>query len=166
MAKPAVVPELLSALAKGPILVEKAWSGATPALRRFAPAPRKWSIADVVIHLLDTEVANSWRLRHIVGDDDAVVEAFDENAWAKALRYPDLDPKAALTAYAALRWCNVELARRLTKAQLARAGRHTERGPITARWVLERMMQHDAAHLAQIDRNREAFAARGRKRAR
>lgn len=163
MKNPAVSKEVLSALAKGPILVEKTWSKANPTLRRFKPARMKWSLDEIVIHLLDTEVANAWRLRHIVGDDDAAIEAFDENAWVKAMHYGDLDPKAALSAYAALRLCNIEIAKRLSRTQLAREGRHTERGPISAKWVLERMVWHDAAHLAQIERNREAFATRPRR---
>lgn len=160
MARPALSKALLTRLARGPLEVEKAWTNARPALRRFVPGPGKWSLSDIVIHLLDTEVANAWRLRHIIGDENPIIEAFDENAWVKAMHYEELDPKAALSAYAALRLCNVELATRLTKAQLAREGKHVERGPISVTWVLERMAWHDDAHLAQIERNRDAFVPR------
>jgi DinB superfamily len=150
---------LFHQLARGPLDVAKAWRTAPPRLRRFVPAPGKWSIADVIVHLLDTEVANAWRLRHVVGDANATIEPFDENRWAVELRYGDRDVAAALSAYAALRLANLDLARNFTKRQLATLGNHTQRGPITAQWVLERMAWHDAAHLAQMERNREALAA-------
>jgi len=33
------------------------------------PAPERWSIAEILAHLADTEVVGSWRMRLIMGSD-------------------------------------------------------------------------------------------------
>ena len=51
------------------------------------PEPGKWSIAEVLAHLADTEVAGGWRMRLILGNNGVPVQAFDQDAWAETLGY-------------------------------------------------------------------------------
>jgi DinB superfamily len=34
---------------------------------RKRPAPKKWSVAEILAHLADSEIARSWRIRQILG---------------------------------------------------------------------------------------------------
>lgn len=159
MNKSAVPSPLLKKLALGPAQIAKAWKAASPRLRAFREAPGKWSMQEVLVHLLDVEIALGWRLRHIAGDDDPRIVPFDQDKWATRLAYESMDPKACLAAYAALRAVTVDLAKRLTKDQLAREALHPEYGSISVSWILERFAKHDAAHVEQMERARKAFAA-------
>jgi hypothetical protein len=50
----------------------------TQLLRR--PAPGKWSIHEIVCHLADTEVANAWRYRKVLAEDEVGLTAWDQTA--------------------------------------------------------------------------------------
>lgn len=164
MPKSAVPAALLKKLASGPAKIAAAWKSASPKQRAFREAPGKWSLQEVVCHLLDVEITLGWRLRHIVGDDDPRIVPFDQDKWAERLFYSRLDPKLCLKAYAALRECTVEIARGLDADQLAREALHPEYGTISAAWVIERFTQHDATHLEQMARTAKSCAAIARKK--
>ena len=41
------------------------------------PAPGKWSIAEILAHLADTELVAGWRMRSILGQNGQPLQAFD-----------------------------------------------------------------------------------------
>jgi hypothetical protein len=103
-------------------------------------------------------MAFGWRLRTIVSEDVPQIVPFDQDKFAERLRYGELKPKAALAAYRAMREALIEMARTLTAEQLTRTAQHPERGPITALWILERLVAHDRTHLEQIARREREYA--------
>jgi len=48
------------------------------------PAPEKWSIAEIVAHLSDAELAMGWRLRNMLANPGVALTWWDEAAWAPA----------------------------------------------------------------------------------
>src|SRR5262249_24479712 len=70
---------------------------------RSRPAAGKWSIAEILAHIADTEVVASWRLRLILGNDGTSIQGFDQNVWAKTFRYEDQDPRTSLKTFRVLR---------------------------------------------------------------
>ena len=52
---------------------------------RKGPSPDKWSIAEVVVHLADTEVVFGYLIRGIVGEPGTRIDGFDQDAWLAAL---------------------------------------------------------------------------------
>src|ERR1051326_3067060 len=59
---------------------------------RHRPSPDKWSVAEVVAHLADAEIAMSWRIRQILTKNGLPIQAYDQNAWASTFDYADRDP--------------------------------------------------------------------------
>src|SRR5580693_9334960 len=51
------------------------------------PAPEKWSIAEIVAHLADAELAMGWRLRNMLANPGVALTWWDEAAWAERLGY-------------------------------------------------------------------------------
>jgi hypothetical protein len=51
------------------------------------PAPEKWSIAEIVTHLADAELAMGWRLRNMLANPGVALTWWDEAAWAERLGY-------------------------------------------------------------------------------
>jgi hypothetical protein len=60
------------------------------------PAPEKWSIAEIVAHLADAELAMGWRLRNVLANPGVALTWWDEAAWAERLGYAQQD--ASLSA--------------------------------------------------------------------
>src|SRR5215210_6406951 len=60
-----------------------------PAVFARRPAPGKWSIQEIVAHLADDELVGAYRIRLILAAPGTAIQAFDQDAWAKAGRYAD-----------------------------------------------------------------------------
>lgn len=131
-------------------------AGLTTEQLESRPAPGEWSVADLLGHLFDSEVAFAWRGRSILAQDRPPLIGYDQDAWANLPRppFPQL-----LDAFAALRATNLDLVRRTPEADWERIGDHTERGPISFRTFVQTTAGHDLAHLRQLTWT--AAAARG-----
>src|SRR5258708_20047445 len=56
------------------------------------PAPGKWSVAEILAHYADGEIAISWRLRQILTSDGAAIQAYRQDSWAPTSNYPRPPP--------------------------------------------------------------------------
>src|SRR5580692_6857426 len=72
-----------------------------------APAPGKWSPAEIVAHLADCELVFGFRLRQTLAEDSPVIQPFDQDNWAKT--YKGITPDEALQAFQAFRNWNLVL---------------------------------------------------------
>lgn len=111
-------------------------------------APGKWSARRILVHLAQTELALTTRVRFALSQDGYAAQAFSQDDW---LALDDgADAKTALDAYVALRRMNILMFRRLTPAQRERSFTHPEYGTLTAWWVAEQLAGHDLHHLKQL----------------
>ena len=127
-------------------------SGVREAALRRAEAPGKWSAADVVQHLADSELVLGFRLRMILTEDRPPIQGYDQDKWAGTLRYPDVPLAEARAQLSALRAANLRVLRRLSPADWERVGLHSERGPESVGHLTKLMGAHDLVHRRQIDR--------------
>ena len=140
--------------------VERAVSGLDEATLRTKEAPGKWSVLEVVQHLADTELVYGYRMRMIVAHPTPAIEGYDQDAWARELRYNDVPLADALAQLRTLRAANLSFLRGLTDEQLDRVGIHSERGPESVRHIARLIAAHDLLHLRQIERIKGAIGAR------
>lgn len=119
--------------------------------------PGKWSILQVVEHLADQELVNGFRLRSIVAEDEPPLRGYDQDLWARRLRYGSAGLEPVLDELRALRARNLRLYRSLSEAELDRVGLHDERGPESARRLRALTAAHDLLHRRQIARIRASF---------
>jgi hypothetical protein len=119
--------------------------------RQFARsyAPGKWTAAQLFLHLAQTELAFSVRLRMALESDHYVVQPFDQDEWMR--REPLVGWRDALGAYVSLRQFNLPLYRSLTARDLTRVFLHPERGEMRVAWILELLAGHDLHHLAHVE---------------
>ena len=120
--------------------------GAAGMGRRLGPG--KWTVAEILCHLADTEIAFSFRWRQTLANEDHTVQPFDQDLWAK--RYSSTPGEEALEVLLALRRWNTVLLDRLGPDDWERRVNHPELGPMTFRTLVEIMAGHDLNHLAQI----------------
>lgn len=108
------------------------------------PAPGEWSAADCLSHLLLAERAVfGARLQAILKGGDLV--AFDPG------QPPRRTPGDVVTELARARAENLAALGGLTPADLDRAGRHPEYGPVALHVVLNTWVAHDLQHTVQAE---------------
>ena len=117
---------------------------------RKRPAPGKWSIAEIIAHLADTEVVASWRMRLILGSNGTPVQGFDQDVWATTFRYEDQDPRQSLKTFRVLREGNLSLLERVPRKLWQNHGMHSERGKETIGHIVQLYAGHDLNHLQQV----------------
>jgi hypothetical protein len=116
------------------------------------PAPDKWSIAEILAHLADTELVISWRIRQTLSSNGTPIQAYDQDVWAKTFNYADRDPQVSLNTFRMLRENNLALLKNVPKDLLENYGLHQERGKEPVTHVIRMVAGHDVNHLQQIDR--------------
>jgi hypothetical protein len=111
-------------------------------------APGKWSARRVIVHLAQTELALTTRVRFAASQDGYVSQPFDQDTW---LALDDhADGATALDAYTALRRLNVAMFKGMTPAQRQRVFKHPEYGDLSVEWVAAQLAGHDLHHLKQL----------------
>jgi len=111
------------------------------------PVPGTWSIQEIVVHLLDSDLVLADRMKRVIAEDRPVLQAFDENAWAARLGYQATSVEEAVNLLAANRHWMIRTLRRLADADFARAGLHSERGRVTLAELLATATNHADHHL-------------------
>jgi len=125
----------------------------------LAPAPGKWSPAEILCHLADCELVFAFRLRQTLAEDGPEIQPFDQEKWAGT--YPGISAEQALKTFTTVRKWNLLLISVALPAASARPVYHPERGLMTFLTLVETMAGHDLNHLEQLQRLAQAalFAA-------
>jgi len=123
----------------------------SPAQMRRRPAKGKWSVAEILAHLSDTELVGGYRIRTILSKNGTQIQAFEQDDWARDGKYARRDPRESLELFRTLREANLRLLKSLSRRQWSNYGMHAERGKETIRRVVEMFAGHDLNHLRQIE---------------
>jgi hypothetical protein len=138
--------------------VTEALGGIAPEELDWKPAPAEWSAREVVHHLADSETIAGIRLRRFLAEDRPEIQGYDQEAYARLLRYAERPMEPALQAFEAARATTAQLLDAMTDADWQRAGTHTELGRYTAERWLQVYSAHAHDHAAQIRQNRVAWS--------
>ena len=139
--------------------VAEALAGATDRELDARPAPEKWSAREIVHHLADSEMTSAIRLRLLLVEDRPAIKGYDQEAFARKLFY-DRPYEASLEAFRYARETTGQILQRMTAADWAREGTHTEVGAYSVDKWLEIYADHAHNHAAQIRRARAAAITR------
>jgi hypothetical protein len=138
----------LTALAETPDRIRALVEGWSVTQWEQRYAPEKWTARQVIVHLAQTELALTARVRFAASQDGYVAQAFSQDDWLPLDE--QADARTALGAYTALRKLNVLMFRNMTATQRARSFTHPEYGQLTPEWVAAQMAGHDIHHLKQL----------------
>jgi hypothetical protein len=142
----------LSVQAATPKKLASLIKGVAPAKLRKRPAPDKWSVAEIVAHLADTEIVCGWRIRAILGAPGSPISAFNQDSWVTACHYEKRDARKDVEQFRVLREANLALLKSLTPEQWKHFGIHSERGEETIEHIAKMFAGHDLNHIHQIER--------------
>jgi len=134
----------LTILARTPRTIARLVARAPRRALTVPPGPGRWSVAEIVAHLADTELVLGFRMRVVLGSNGTRIQAFDQDVWATNFRYDLLEIRESLEAFRVQRERNLRLLRRLPP------GMYEERGKETITRMTQMSAGHDLNHLKQI----------------
>jgi hypothetical protein len=138
---------LVRRFAAGPGLVRDAFSAIQDIDASF---PDEWSAREIIAHLADAEVIRSVRIRLILGEDEPLLPAFDENLWRERMAYGGADAESSLSAYESILRATAELLERCDDDALDRQGIHPAGEFLSVRTLVERGVEHARDHVQQL----------------
>ena len=151
---------LIDRYERGPAVLNAALAKIPQAAMQWRPEPGKWSAHEVIVHCADSETNAHGRIRYVLAEEKPVIQGYDQDRWAATLDYHLLPMAPALATVTAVRANTAALLRRLTDADWARVGTHTEMGRFGAEDWLQLYAEHLEIHARQLERNLAAWAKR------
>lgn len=144
--------EILETLFSAPAALEAEIRDATPAMLAAHPAEGEWSLAELIAHIIETDLLFAARLRAVIAQNDAPVDG-QVMPWLLHVGkgYEELDAAALVRRFRDSRAASLALIQDLTPRDWAR--RANMRGSVATildfgTWIAN----HDTGHLQQVRR--------------
>ena len=154
--------QLLQQYRNGPLLLKEALAQVPEQIWKYKPAPNKWSVHEIVIHLADTEVQSHVRCRMILAEPGTTMMNHEEYQWSVALNYLSQDMQEALAVISIMRVANSKLIESVSESSWRQYCMHSRRGRITLEDWLKTYSEHIPQHVGQMRRNYDIWAANHR----
>jgi len=122
------------------------------------PIDGKWSAAEIVHHLADSETTSGLRLRRLLAEDHPLIQGYDQDTYAARLNYNQREMGPSLDAFRGARASTAQLFDFMDDEDWQREGTHSESGSYSAEDWLKIYAAHAHNHAAQINRLRKALA--------
>lgn len=121
-------------------------AGLTEADLDARPVEGQWTIRELVLHVVDSDIILADRMRRVIAEENPPLTAFDETAFVQRLFYGQraLDPVVKL--YEANRLVMADILRRLQPSDFERRGIHSEVGPLSLLELLQKTVAHPLHH--------------------
>lgn len=149
--------ELINQYKDGYNEVAKALEGFPADQLAAHPIANKWSAAEIVHHLADSETTSGLRLRRLLVEDHPLIQGYDQDEYAARLNYNQREIAPSLEAFRSARDTTAQLFEFMTDADWHKEGTHSESGSYTSEDWLKIYAAHAHNHAAQIRRLREAL---------
>lgn len=143
--------ELIDRYLAGAAAPARAVEGLTAA-HLNAPSPRgapgSWTLQENIVHLMDSDLIGSDRMKRVAAMNNPLIIGYDEGAFIRALSPASLDPKACTEVFRLNRVLTAEVLRRLPAEAWDRTGVHNEAGKKSLRDLVKGYCDHLDHHLA------------------
>ena len=110
----------------------------------------RWSMQQVVVHCMDSELVSIDRLKRMIAEDNPTLIGYDENKFLANLFYDEQPADDAAAIVAQSRKLFARVLRKLPPPAFERAGTHNERGRITVGSYLKAVVEHLDHHVKFI----------------
>ncbi len=111
------------------------------------PVPGTWSIQQIVVHLMDSDLVACDRIKRIACMNRPLLIGYDENAFIKNLSPEKLDAAECCEAFRLNRKLCADVLRTLPEAAFERWGVHNENGKMTLSGMVVGYSDHLDHHM-------------------
>jgi uncharacterized damage-inducible protein DinB len=141
--------DLLLQFAEQGVLVERRLAHLPAARAAYAYAPGKWTVRDVLGHLIDTERVFTYRALSFARGDTAALPSFEQDLWAAQANADTRSMDELLDEWHAQRAATIAMVRGLPEAALRRRG-VASGVEFTVRALLHIPLGHVTHHLLHL----------------
>jgi len=146
--------ESVERFASGATALSKAIAGLSRAEMLAFPVPGAWSIQQIVMHVMDSDLIGTDRMKRVIAEERPLLVGYNETAFARSLFYEEMDPRAACEVFEKNRLLTAEVLRRLPDEAFARYGIHTESGKKTLADLVNGYCEHLDHHMRFLHEKR------------
>jgi uncharacterized damage-inducible protein DinB len=118
------------------------------------PGPGKWSILEVVLHLVDSDAISIDRMKRMLTEDNPQLLYADETAYVDRLFSHEQSLEDALTLFDVGRRQFARVLRLLPDEAFNRRGTHNRRGVVTVGAMVKDYVEHVDHHLKFVREKR------------
>jgi len=145
----------IHAFVQGSDQIRAAIKGLSPEELHALPIPGTWSIQQIVVHLLDSDLIATHRMKRIIAEENPLLIGYDETRFAKSLFYDKEPLEEVLKLFELNRNQMARILRQLPDAAFERHGTHNERGTVRLGQLVEDYTGHVDHHLKFVKQKRE-----------
>jgi len=124
------------------------------------PVPGTWSIQQIVLHIVDSDLVLSDRMKRVIAEDKPLLIGYGESKFAARLHYDVFDTTLACEVFSGNRRLTAEILKHLPDEAFERVGIHNERGKVTLHDLLANAVNHLQHHLRFVREKRELLGKR------
>ena len=139
--------------AGGAELVKAFWGLSQAHLHAKQP-DGSWTLHQIAIHMLDSDLIGSDRMKRIACMDNPLLCGYDETAFSKLPGSNQLDPFVACDLFNKNRAMTATILQALPDAAFQRVGIHTESGRVSLGEMIGKYIDHLRHHLLFIAKKR------------
>ena len=144
----------IEAYATGGTELVKAYWGLSAQHLHAKPADGSWTLHQIAIHMMDSDLIGSDRLKRIACMDNPLLCGYDETAFSKLPGSEQLNAFVACEMFQKNRAMTATILRALPDSAFLRTGIHTESGKATLEQMLDKYIEHLRHHLVFIAKKR------------
>src|SRR5579862_3359761 len=134
--------QLIEDYVAGGQTLRRAAAGLSQADLTARPGPGKWSILEVVLHLVDSDSISIDRMKRMLTEDNPSLLYADETAYVDRLCTHDQALEDALTLFEVGRRQFARVLRKLPGDAFERPGTHNRRGRVTVGAMVKDYIEH------------------------
>jgi hypothetical protein len=119
---------------------------------QFKPAPDKWNVHEIIIHMADAEVNGYIRARKIIAEPGSLITAYDQDLWVIKTDYHKQSTDEALELFRLLRSMTYKILKELPDETWHNTILHPENGVMTLDDWLTSYEGHVTSHVNQLEK--------------
>ncbi len=131
-----------------------AYSGLTNTQLMAVPIAGTWSLHQIAIHMMDSDLIASDRMKRIACMDRPLLIGYDETAFSKLPGIEDIDAFEAIDLFDRNRLLTARILRKLPDSVFQRFGIHNEAGKVTLEYMVKNYIDHLNGHLQWVHKKR------------
>ena len=152
-----MIEQAIEQYAKGADALNRAIRGLNAADLDAFPVPGTWSIRQVVVHVMESDLIGTDRMKRIAAMDRPLLIGYDENAFITPLHPERADAAARRSASASTGNSRPACCGSLARDAFDRWGVHNEKGKVTLLELVEGYAGHVDHHMKFIVAKRAAL---------
>lgn len=151
--------DALSRYAEGGAVPGRSISGLSDSQLRSFPLAGTWSIQQIAVHLMDSDLVAAYRMKRIIAEDRPLLDVYDETAFSQRLHYDRINAASACEVFRLNREIMTAVLRSLPEEAFSRVARHPEVGELALGRLVRIYVHHLNHHLKFLHEKRRLLGA-------